>query len=199
MAKTQTITNEETLGGEIGESMSREIQNRVETYRAIKADIAILLEQAGVTEQEARLELIKAELQDLTKSYHELTGVNWQDDQGYAQYRQAGEQNRYDREVVDQVLTALLALQAHMANQIIDTPIRFAIKQGDETIFANSLELMDSPLDKLAMAQALAQSEQVRIKGMQDISLALDAMDENLKKLAEARKTSTVKESVAIR
>lgn len=188
------IINEEAIGGEIAVSLSASISSRVAEIRILKEQVNQKRVESGIEADEQRIEVVRGELLELASQYRDHVGKNWEDDQGFAQFRQSGEQHRYDRDSVDEALAKLTALRAEMARLAPDSPA--------EAIDADGLLDAASEGATIDIEEALSQLEilsEAYKKAMQEMNLRINAMSHELAQLAAARKTSAVKASVAVK
>jgi hypothetical protein len=193
------IGQEEVVGGDIAVSMSDQIALRVDSIRRIKAEIEERRIEAKIDEREADIESIRTELLDLTRSYHELTGQNYEDEAGFARYRSEGQSHRYDHETVDEVLAALLSLQGDML-KLADDKAPLVNIGGSLTKVADIVEGVASNVgDPALLIDAINALMEQRAEQARELNLRLGAMQHELVKLAAARKVSAVAEGVAIR
>lgn len=148
-----TYVDEAAIGGEIAASISASISERVAAVRSIKARIEEIRDESGIIQLEQNNEVVRSELLDLTKQYHELTGTNWQDDLGFAQYKKPGESHRYDRVSVDEALAGMMSLQQEMMDDL--GMVELADPQAQKLVhrLAMRLEAMDRELKNLAAAR----------------------------------------------
>lgn len=194
------VVSDEAVGGEIAVTMGQQIAAKVGVIRAAKSEIEALKESSGIAENERIIEEVRAELVKLTREFNDLTGINWQDEEGYARFVHKGESHRYPVDTVDEVAAALISLENEIDKETPDLPLRYTLKMEEETILAAFGDLESiSAIGKAEVLEALSQEREARIKMAQEVQLRLNAMREMLTKLVASRITSETGETVQVR
>lgn len=180
----------EVVTDEIAESFGEKIADRVIQVRGLKVKIEEKRESIGIVDDEKNLEELRGELLDLTRMYRERTGTNWTDDEGYAQYVQGGFSYRYSRKDVDEALAAILGLHGEL-NEIVD---------DKNSVVADAQALVEQgPMEYEDVVSVLAQVVVEHNRMTREARIRIEAMDHQIKAIARARHTSTVKEHVSVK
>jgi hypothetical protein len=180
----------------VAHSLAAEIGRKVQTIRDTKAEIADLRQTSGIAELESGLDTLRSELLPLAQEYRDIVGANWQDETGFAQYREPGERNSFETDQVDQVFAALVALQTEMESLSSDVPLTFS---GEGYSGLTVSQMVGNPLvSREELEVALSQLSAIHLSTVQEMIFRIEAMGEHLSRLGSARKTSPIKESIAV-
>lgn len=198
----ETFSDAQPVGGAIATHLAEEIEKRVGRIRFLKSVIEQTRQESGIVANEQEIEQYRAELLNLCHQHKELTGTNWQDEQGYARYVAPGEGYKYDQDRVDEVSAALLGLLGELDELADDGPTLIEGEVSVEAVLGKSedgRETVSEPATDPKLLLVALQSQYAAYRRLvEEANLRLAAMDREMKRLAAARKTSKRAEHVSI-